>query len=54
MMAHLVYKKKKNYLKKIKYLVDLGVKTIIIMDSLRYFLPGDIKEIFTNIKKNSK
>lgn len=54
MMAHLVYNKKKDYLKKIKYLVDLGVKTIIIMDSAGIFLPGDIKEIFTNIKKKFK
>tara|TARA_B100000965_G_scaffold403450_1_gene431569 strand:+ start:632 stop:1660 length:1029 start_codon:yes stop_codon:yes gene_type:complete len=54
MMAHLVYDKKKEYLKKIKYLTDLGVKTIIIMDSAGVFLPSDIKEIFTNIKKKFK
>ena len=35
-------------------MVDLGVKTIIIMDSAGIFLPGDIKEIFTNIKKKFK
>ena len=51
MMAHLVYNKNKDYLKKIKILVDQGVKTIIIMDSAGIFLPGDIAEIFSNIKK---
>ena len=51
MMAHLVYNKKTDYLKKIKYLVDQGVTTIVIMDSAGIFLPRDIKEIFTNIKK---
>ena len=54
MMAHLVYNKKNDYLKKVKYLVEQGVKTIIIMDSAGIFLPGDIKEIFTNIKKKFK
>lgn len=51
MMAHLVYNKDKEYLKKIKYLVELGIKTIVIMDSAGIFLPADIKEIFTNIKR---
>ena len=50
MMAHLVYDKKKEYLKKIKYLIDQGVNTVIIMDSAGIFLPKDIKEIFSNIK----
>ena len=49
MMAHLVYNKKRDYLKKIKYLTDLGVKTIVIMDSAGIFLPGDIKEMLTKI-----
>ena len=52
MMAHLVYNKKKEYLKKIKYLVDQGVSTVIIMDSAGIFIPADIKEIFVNIKNN--
>ena len=51
MMAHLVYNKKKDYLKQVKFLVDLGIKTIVIMDSAGIFLPGDIAEIFSNIKK---
>ena len=54
MMAHLVYNKEKDYLKKVEYLVDLGVKTIIIMDSAGIFLPADIKEIFVNIKRKFK
>ena len=51
MMAHLVYNEEKDYLKHIEYLVDLGIKTIIIMDSAGIFLPSDIEDIFTNIKK---
>lgn len=51
MMAHLVYNKNKDYLKQIKLLVDLGIKTIVIMDSAGIFLPNDIASIFTNIKK---
>ena len=51
MMAHLVYNKEKDYLKQVKFLVDQGVKTIIIMDSAGVFLPPDIIEIFSNIKK---
>lgn len=54
MMAHLVYDKKKTYLQKIKYLNNLGVKTIIIMDSAGIFLPNDIKDIVSNIKKKFK
>jgi 4-hydroxy 2-oxovalerate aldolase len=54
MMAHLVYNKEKDYLKQIKYLVDLGIKTIVIMDSAGIFLPNDIADIFTNIKKKFK
>ena len=54
MMAHLVYDKEKTYLDKIKFLHNLGVKTIIIMDSAGIFLPDDLKEIITNIKKKFK
>ncbi len=54
MMAHLVYDKKKTYLQKIEYLNNLGVKTIIIMDSAGIFLPNDIKDIVSNIKKKFK
>jgi len=54
MMAHLVYDKKKTYLEKIKFLHDLGVKKIIIMDSAGIFLPEDIKEIVSKIKNKFK
>ena len=54
MMAHLVYNKKKDYLNKIQFLVDQGVRTVIIMDSAGIFLPKDIKDIFSNIKKRFK
>ena len=51
MMAHLVYDKKKTYLKTIKFLYDQGIRTVIIMDSAGIFLPKDINEIIRNIKK---
>lgn len=51
MMAHLVYDKKKTYLKKIQYLYNLGVRTVVIMDSAGVFLPNDISSIIKNIKK---
>ncbi len=54
MMAHLVYNKKKTYLEKVKFLHDLGVKKIIIMDSAGIFLPEDIKEIVSKIKNKFK
>ena len=54
MMAHLVYDKKKTYIQKIKYLYDIGVKTIILMDSAGIFLPNDIISMITNIKKKFK
>ena len=54
MMAHLVYNKEKDYLKQIKYLINLGIKTIVIMDSAGIFLPNDIADIFTNIKNKFK
>ena len=54
MMAHLVYDKKKTYLEKVKFLHNLGVKTIIIMDSAGIFLPNDIKDIILNIKNKFK
>ena len=44
MMAHLVYDKEKTYLDKIKFLNDLGVKTIVIMDSAGIFLPDLVKK----------
>ena len=49
-MAHLVYDKK-NLFKKIQYLYNLGVRTVIIMDSAGVFLPNDISSIIKNIKK---
>lgn len=54
MMAHLVVDKKKSYLHKVKFLKDLGVKTIIIMDSAGIFLPKDLKTIIEDIKKKFK
>jgi|TARA_B100000929_G_scaffold149970_1_gene118853 4-hydroxy 2-oxovalerate aldolase len=51
MMAHLVFDKKENYIKIIKFLKNMGVKTIIIMDSSGIFLPNDIARIFKNLKK---
>ena len=54
MMAHLVYDKKKTYLEKVKFLYELGVKNIIIMDSAGIFLPEDIKKILLNIKSRFK
>jgi len=54
MMAHLVYDKKKTYLKKVEFLHNLGIKNIVIMDSAGFFLPNDIKDIILNIKKKFK
>jgi len=54
MMAHLVFDKKKSYLNKVKFLKDLGVKTIIIMDSAGIFLPKELKIIIEDIKKKFK
>jgi len=51
MMAHLVFNKNKDYLKQIKHLYSLGIRTIVIMDSAGIFLPDDISNIFSNIKK---
>jgi 4-hydroxy 2-oxovalerate aldolase len=50
MMFHLVYLDKE-YLKKIKFLKDIGLKTVVIMDSAGCLLPADVKQIFLNIKK---
>ncbi len=54
MMAHLVVDKKKCYLDKVKLLKEIGVKTIVIMDSAGIFLPNDLKEIIKNIKRKFK
>ena len=54
MMAHLVFDKKKSYLEKVKLLNDIGIKTIIIMDSAGIFLPDDLLEIIKEIKKKFK
>lgn len=51
MMAHLVVDKKKSYLDKIKLLTEVGIKTIVIMDSAGILLPNVLKEIIKNIKK---
>ena len=50
MMFHLIYPDKE-YLKKIKFLKDIGLKTVVIMDSAGCLLPSDVKKIFLNIKK---
>lgn len=50
MMFHLIYPNR-DYLKKIKFLKDIGLKTVIIMDSAGCLLPSDVKKIFLNIKK---
>jgi len=50
MMFNLVYYNKE-YLKKIKFLKDIGLKTVVIMDSAGCLLPNDVKKIFSSIKK---
>jgi len=50
MMFHLIYLDKE-YVKKIQSLKDIGLKTVIIMDSAGCLLPTDVKKIFLNIKK---
>ena len=50
MMFHLIFFNNE-YLKKIKFLKDIGLKNIIIMDSAGRLLPSDVKKIFLNIKK---
>jgi len=52
MMFHLIHTNtNEEYLKKIKFLKDIGLKTIIIMDSAGCLLPYDVRKIFLNIKK---
>ena len=50
MMFHLVMKKD-DYMKKIIFLKNLGVKTVVIMDSSGCLLPVDVKKIFLKLKK---
>jgi 4-hydroxy 2-oxovalerate aldolase len=50
MMFHLIYSNKE-YLKKIQFLKDIGLNTVVIMDSAGCLLPADVKKIFKNIKK---
>tara|TARA_Y100001970_G_scaffold5981_1_gene6774 strand:- start:46553 stop:47581 length:1029 start_codon:yes stop_codon:yes gene_type:complete len=54
MMAHLVFDKRKSYIKTIQFLKNMGVKTVIIMDSAGIFLPHDIENIFKNLKRKFK
>ena len=54
MMAHLVVDKKKSYLNKIKMLKEIGINTIVIMDSAGILLPNQLTEIIKNIKKKFK
>ena len=49
MMFHLIYPNKK-YLKIASFLKDLGLKTLIIMDSSGSLLPKDIKKIFSSLQ----
>lgn len=51
MMFHLIYNDKNEYLKKIKFLKEIGIKTIIIMDSAGCLIPDNIKDIFSSLKK---
>lgn len=48
MMFHMILKENK-YVKSIKFLKDLGLKNVIIMDSAGYLLPDDVKKIITKI-----
>lgn len=50
MMFHLI-NKNNEYLKKIKFLKEIGLKTIVIMDSAGCLIPSDVKNIFSNLKK---
>jgi 4-hydroxy 2-oxovalerate aldolase len=50
MMFHLIYTKDE-YLKKIEFLKNIGLKTIVIMDSAGCLIPSDVKKIFYKLKK---
>ena len=49
MMSHLIYEKNK-YIEIIKELRNFGIKQVIFMDTAGYFLPNQIKEIFSSLK----
>jgi 4-hydroxy 2-oxovalerate aldolase len=50
MMFHMIMNNKE-YIKKIKFLKTLGLKTVIIMDSAGCLLPSEVKKIFSELKK---
>ena len=50
MMFHLIVNNKE-YVKKIKFLKTLGLKTVVIMDSAGCLLPSEVKKIFLELKK---
>lgn len=50
MMFHMIINNKE-YIKKIKFLKALGLKTVIIMDSAGCLLPSEVKKIFLELKK---
>jgi len=50
MMFHLIMNNKE-YIKKIKFLKKLGLKTVVIMDSAGCLLPSEVKKIFLELKK---
>jgi 4-hydroxy 2-oxovalerate aldolase len=50
MMFHLIVNNKE-YIKKIKFLKTLGLKTVVIMDSAGCLLPSEVKKIFSELKK---
>jgi 4-hydroxy 2-oxovalerate aldolase len=50
MMFHLI-NKNNEYVKKIQFLKEIGLKTIIIMDSAGCLIPSDVKNVFSNLKK---
>jgi 4-hydroxy 2-oxovalerate aldolase len=50
MMFHMIMNNKE-YIKKIKFLKTLGLKTVIIMDSAGCLLPSEVKKIFLELKK---
>lgn len=53
MMSHLLMENK-NYINVVKSLINSGVDTVIFMDSAGFFLPSDIEQIFSNLRKKFK
>ena len=53
MMSHLVFNNEE-YIKKVRMLVNEGVKTVVIMDSAGFFLPNNVSKIFKNLQSEFK